>query len=380
VTTDAGTGTTHEPQLAAAAPGPSPAPLSSALNGILLILVMAVLWAGKALFLPIIIAVLLSFLFTPAVRWLASIGLPRLLGAVLVLGLVVGAVAGGVAGLAAPASEWMERLPAALTTVKQRLREVNHRVDRVNQAASQMEDLTAGSAARGRAEAAPASTLAAHVVSSAGGFLAGLLIASIALFFLLASGGIILERMVGLIPALRIDHDPNRLLLGQTAQVDSCMVLRESERLVGLYLRTTIIINFALAAALGAAFWATGLPNPWFWGACAGILNFLPYIGPLVGVPLIAIVGLASLDGIGSALIPPLIYAGFAFVEGNMITPVLLGQRLLMSPIAIFLWMALWGWLWGAAGALIAVPMLVVAKEFCSRIAPLTGIARVIEP
>ncbi len=354
---------------------------AKAATGVLLLMLMATLYIGKALFLPIIIAVMLSFLFAPFVRWLADVGIPRMLGALIVLGLVGGVIGVGAYQLSGPASEWMERLPEALKDVKTKLHSLKHPVDRVNEAAKQVETLTtAKDPGQQVVSMAQPSSLASHVMSSTGEFLAGMLITVIALFFLLATGGVILDRFVALIPALRSDHDPSKMLLGTQPELDSTMVLRESERLVGMFLRTTIVINTALGAVLSLAFWAAGLPNPLLWGVLAGILNFLPYVGPVIGIPIVGLASLVSFDTVTQALGPPLIYAGCACIEGNMITPYVLGRRLEMSPIAIFLWMALWAWMWGAAGALIAVPMLVMVKAFCSRIEELKGFARVIEP
>ncbi len=354
---------------------------AKALTSLLLIALMATLYIGKALFLPVIIAMLLSFLFAPAVRWLHDIGLPRVLGAMMVLLLAGGAIGVGAYELSTPASEWMERLPEALEKVKRKLVAFKDPVDRVKEAAKQVDSLTTGTDAGHPVVSVSApSTLASHVMNSTGEFLAATLITTITLFFLLASGGTILDRLVALIPALRSDHDPSKILLGTQPELDSTMVLRESERLVGMFLRTTILINAALGAVLSVAFWAVGMPSPVLWGVLAGILNFLPYIGPIIGVPIVALAALATFDNNAAAIVPPLIYAVCACIEGNMITPYILGKRLAMSPIAIFLWMALWGWMWGAAGALIAVPLLVMAKEFCSRIEEFKRLARIIEP
>jgi predicted PurR-regulated permease PerM len=272
----------------------------------------------------------------------------------------------------------MERLPDALSQVEHKLRAFKHPVDQVNEAANQVETMTTTRDARQQTvSVAPQSTLAAQVMTNAGQLLVGIFVAGVTLFLLLATGGTILERIVALVPALRPDSQENDLLLG--THLDSTRVLRESERLVGMFLRTTLFINTALALVLGGAFWAVGLPNPIFWGVMAGILNLLPYVGPLLGIPLIGLAALVSYDTVAHALVAPLIYAGCAFVEGNLVTPYIIGRRLALSPIAIFLWMALWAWMWGTAGALIAVPMLVMAKEFCSRIDRLNGFARLVE-
>ncbi|MBA2480736.1 MAG: AI-2E family transporter [Planctomycetes bacterium] len=362
-------------------PRPAKGHNSTSIRGIFLLMLLAVMYIGKALLVPVVAAILLSFLLAPAVRWLSFLRIPRALCAMLILILTIGTLAGGIYLLAAPAQVWMQRLPDDLRHLEERFRSLRKPVDQVNAAAHQMEAMTTNHESGKQVVTLSApSTFASHVMTTGGELLAGLAIVVITLFFLLASGNSILGRLVRMVPSLRADIDPSKLLMGSPHDGDSMMVIQDTERRVGLFLAITTLINASLAAVLTLAFWMVGLPNPLLWGVLAGALNFLPYIGPLIGIPLVAIVSLASFPSLGMALAPPLIYASIAFIEGNFITPYVMGKRLAMSPIAIFVWMAFWGWMWGAAGALIAVPMLVMVKEFCSRIDSLKSIATVIEP
>jgi len=211
------------------------------------------------------------------------------------------------------------------------------------------------------------------------GFLGELFITLVTLFFLLSTGGTLLNRAVVLIPALRRNPYPGRLY--HTSQEnDATVVLRESERQVGMYLRTTLMINAGLATVISGLFWAVNMPNPVLWGVMAGVLNFLPYVGPVIGVVVVFLAGLVTFDTFAQAVVAPLIYVGCAFCEGNLLTPWIMGMRLALSPLAIFLWMMFWGFMWGAAGAIIAVPMLVMVREFCQRIEGLNAVGRLIEP
>jgi predicted PurR-regulated permease PerM len=123
-----------------------------------------------------------------------------------------------------------------------------------------------------------------------------------------------------------------------------------------------------------------GVPNPILWGAMVAILNYAPYIGPAASTIALTIVGLLSFDSVLEALMVPGSFLLITTVEGQFITPMILGQRLLLSPVAIFLSMILWGWLWGVAGALLAVPLLASFKIVCDNLEPLQPISEFLEP
>jgi len=110
------------------------------------------------------------------------------------------------------------------------------------------------------------------------------------------------------------------------------------------------------------------------WGVIAGVFNYVPYVGPLVVVVVLTLVGFMSFDDLGRSLLPPVVYFGIDAVEGYLVTPALLGRRLSLNPVVIFLAVIFWGWLWGVGGALLAVPMLAMFKIFCDEVQPLAAI------
>jgi predicted PurR-regulated permease PerM len=107
------------------------------------------------------------------------------------------------------------------------------------------------------------------------------------------------------------------------------------------------------------------------WGVLATILNFVPYFGPLVGVTILAFVGLLQFDSWAQEMLPPLVYLGLHGLEANFIAPIILGRRLTLNPVVIFLSLMLWGWMWGVVGALTAVPILMAFKIVCEPLKPL---------
>jgi predicted PurR-regulated permease PerM len=158
--------------------------------------------------------------------------------------------------------------------------------------------------------------------------------------------------MIGIMPTFR---DKKRALT----------IAYDVEKDVSRYLFTISLINIAFGIYVGIAMTFVGMPNPILWAVAAFLLNYIPYIGALAGIVMVCLVGLMSFDSLVYSLIAPLLYLFGSIMEGQFITPVFLGRRLELNSVAIFIFIALWSWLWGIVGAIIAVPLLVSIKVFC---------------
>ena len=124
--------------------------------------------------------------------------------------------------------------------------------------------------------------------------------------------------------------------------------------------------------------WLLGLPNPVLWGVMAGFLHFIPFLGALVGISIVTLVAAMTFDGLGAVLAVPAVYFALNVLEEYVILPLVIGKRLLLNPVVVFLWLIFWGWMWGIAGALMAVPLLVIVKIICERVEPLGAISEFI--
>jgi predicted PurR-regulated permease PerM len=198
-----------------------------------------------------------------------------------------------------------------------------------------------------------ANSLASVVTSAA--------ITLILALFLLSSGTLFYEKIIQSFPLL---SDKKRAL----------RVVYDVEREISRYLLTVAIINCSLGLVVGLGLWAIGVPNPMVWGVAAALLNFLPYVGALIGIVTVAVISLVSFQTIGYALVAPLFYFACTIAEGQFLTPLILGRRLELNSVSIFIAMAFWTWLWGAIGTLIAVPLLVVIKVFCDHFESLSHV------
>jgi predicted PurR-regulated permease PerM len=184
----------------------------------------------------------------------------------------------------------------------------------------------------------------------------------ILLYFLLAYDGVFLTKLIKLLPTLA---DKKRAV----------SIASEIETNVSRYLLTVTLINIGLGLTVGTAAGFLGLPNPAMWGAMVAILNFVPYLGALTGIICMTLGAVLSFDSFAYALIFPAVYLLFATLEGNFITPWVMGRSLTLNPVMVLLSLSFWGWMWGIAGIILAVPILAAFKIFCAHIKPIEPIA-----
>jgi predicted PurR-regulated permease PerM len=190
----------------------------------------------------------------------------------------------------------------------------------------------------------------------------GTVLVLILLYFLLAYDGVFLGKLIKLLPTL---SDKKRAV----------SIASEIEGQVSRYLFTVTMINLALGLVVGVTVGFLGLRNPIMWGAMVAVLNFVPYLGALTGIVCITLGAILSFDSLGYALIFPAVYLGFATLEGNFITPWVMGRSLTLNPVMILLSLTFWGWMWGILGIILAVPILAAFKIFCAHIEPMHPLA-----
>lgn len=334
------------------APGLAPgrlAVLRGSVLGLFVLALLGALYVGRAVVLPIILALLLSLLLAPVVRGLRRLRLPRWLASALVVVAVVAGGGGLIYYLAAPAADWMDRAPTSLSRVEAKLRELMAPVEKVSRATEQVERMTDVGGGREREVQVVGQSLSGNLMSLTLSVGSAVVVMLVLLYFLLTSGDSLVRKIAAL----------GRTPEGKHRVVDIARTLEES---ISTYLLTITLINLGLGAAVATALWLLGLPNPILWGTMACLLNFVPYLGAMVGVAVVAVVALLTFDGLGQALLAPLAYLALTSLEGLFVTPTILGQRLTLNPLAIFVGIIFWGWMWGVVGALLAVPVLVSFK------------------
>ncbi len=323
------------------------------LNGMLLLALMYTITLTKALLIPLVLAAFIGLALNPIVAAGARWRLPRWLTAgVLMICLVVG-IGSGIGLLAQPAVGWFHRAPAAIRTFVPKFRSLTQPLEAANRAT---QTLVNGTARPTSSTTAPISISAWDVVSTAPKVLAAILSVMLLVFFFLVYGDTMLRRLVEITPSFAYKRHAVTIVRGFQAEVSR-------------YLLTALLINASLGALTAGMLWAYKVPDALLWGAVAMFANFIPYVGAIFTTAVLAIVSMLYAKDVSlGVFLPALTFAGITAVEGNLITPMVQGRSMRLSPIAILLWLLVWGWLWGIPGALLAVPMLTCAKLICERV------------
>jgi len=330
----------------ATAAGPNPAHWGL---GVLVMLAIAyTFFFASSLLLPVFLALFFAILLRPGVDQLRRLGVPEALAAILIIALALAALGFGVAILSAPLETWIDRIPLLLPEIKLKLRQIMESVEQAQEVTKQIEQ--AASVDDQAATAVVAGPgLAEQAVGGLTAFAITVLATIVLLYFLLANGRRTIGRMLAAI------KDSERRARWET-------VIGQMQMEIGAYLLTVTVINIVLGIAVGVALMALGMPNPILWGVLTALLNFLPYIGPLAMFVIVGVVSLVTFDSWVQIALPLVALTGLTALEGQFLTPSILGKRLTLNPIAVFLSMLFWGWLWGMAGAFLAVPILVAIR------------------
>ena len=325
----------------------------------MLLLWMFILSAVYALYfardfvMPVMLAFLLALMLTPIVRFLKKRGIPEAVSATLLVLMSVMAIVSAGYFLSGPIVQLANDAPEIGRRVTERLSELRHPFEKFMAVSEQVEKVTETTQEPGVQRVVLAQP--GIVSQAAGNLLSAGTTAAITFvlsLFLLASGTMFYEKIVQSFARL---SEKKRAL----------RIVYDVEREISRYLLTVAVINAGLGAAIALGMWALGMPNPAVWGVAAAALNFLPYIGAAATILLVAAISLITFDTLSYALLAPLFVVFCNIVEGQFVTPLVVGRRLEINAVAIFIAVAFWSWLWGFVGALIAVPLLVIFKVFC---------------
>lgn len=339
---------------------------SLALTSILILSVLFTLKIASAFFIPVVLAMLLSFVFAATIRWLEKLWIPAPLGAVVVVGCLVGGISFGVYRLASPALDWMAKLPETARQVERKLRDVKQSVREVTKATQEVDKLTnLESGEKTQKVEVRKPTFGETLLAPTQDFIVGAGMVVVLLFFLLASGDLFLRKLVNLLPHFN-------------EKKTAVEIARQIEQNVSLYLFSITAINAFFGSAIGIAMYFLGMPNPLLWGAMAGLLHFIPFLGSLVGISIVTLVAAITFEEIVAILLVPAAYFSLNLLEEYVVLPLVMGRRLMLNPVIVLLWIFFWAWLWGIPGALMAVPLLSIFKIVCDRFEPLNGLGEFI--
>lgn len=338
---------------------------------------LGTLWWLKPVLIPLALAWLVKVAFTPVVRWARKHGVQPALSAGLIILGGIGALVGTGFLLVGPAEKWMARLPRDIKQLAERVEsmregELERNVEEVKEAIGELAETT-GMAKKDddyplglEVKVDSGSTMTKQFVGKARVVLAQFLLMAVLAFLMLANDRVLLSKWVA---AARTTKGKRRAV----------RAIRAVETHCSRYLLTITVINIILGAGVALVCIALGVPEPFLWGVMATVLNFIPFLGAAIGVVVVLFVGATTSESLLFGMLPALGYLTLTCLEGMLITPMIIGRQIKLSSVVVLTWLILWGWLWGLAGALLALPMLAAIVMMCRHVPEWRPLAELLE-
>ena len=326
------------------------------------------LWAAQGLVLPVLLAMFFALIGNPIIRVLQRLYVPRFVSALLVL--VLGLVGTGLLAqqLIAPASEWIQQVPREMRQLAPKLRDLAKPVREANEAAENIARAAGGDDGEAKPQVVATRPGTYETLTATPRMIAAVLAVVLLTFFFMVYGQSLQRNAIALLP-------------GRQQKKLTVEILQSIEYEISRYVLTISLINGLVGLALAAALYWIGVPGDeaLLWGTMAALLNFAPYVGPLIGILMMLLMGFVAFDDTWHSLLPAVVYLVLHTLEGQIITPIVLGARMALSPLVLILALMVFGWAWGIIGLLLAVPLLVCCKIVLSRIEGLEGWAKLLE-
>lgn len=343
---------------------PSPSP-RVALTGLFILSIIAAIYLARDFLIPVVFAFMIALTFRPAIRRLASYNVPPWAAAtgfatILVVACVLAAyLASG------PISAWVADAPEIQKAFLEKIRNIRSWFGGLLHLTEQIQDATTPDNGEEVQEVVVKESGLPAILATVAGYPANFVFmlsgALVIALFLMASGDLFYEKLVRVLPTF-------------TDKKTALRIVYDVEREVSAYLFTLTAVNAGVAVAVGISFQLLGMPTPYLWALLAFFLNFIPYIGPIAGTALSGLAAIVVFDTIGYALLTPLAYIIIIGIETQFVSPYVLSRRMRINSVAILLALAFWTWAWGIPGIILAVPLLVTLKVFCSHLESLSNV------
>ncbi|WP_158813558.1 AI-2E family transporter [Methylocapsa sp. S129] len=326
-----------------------------ALIGLFLLVLLATLSVARPIVVPVLAALVVGMTIGRPVDIIKRMGFPPWIVAVVVVGITLSALLAGAVLLATPVSDWVARAPGVTTLIKDRLHILARPMSALQEISASLSNM-GGDKSQMAVDVSQGNIIQSVLTFLTPALSEFVLFFGALLFFLLGR-----TRMKGKLVLSLVDRANRLMMLRIIADVESDLAT---------YLMTTTMINLGVGLCTTAIAWGLGVPNAPLWGSLAFFLNYLPYIGPALMAAILLVVGLITFPTLGQSLAPVGLFVGLTIVEGQLFSPALLGKRLELNPLAVFLGIAFWTWLWGPIGAFLSVPLLVIGMVIWRNISP----------
>jgi predicted PurR-regulated permease PerM len=351
--------------------------------------ILYTLYFARSLLMPIVVAILFSLMLSPLVETLKRVRVPRLLSALMLISMLGGPFVLLGIELAAPVEKWMAKLPELSARLSEQLDDFGESLSPEPPAPPVQPKPDTGFSFFGwfgdDEEATPPAApepkrgnslveevkrggieILVTALGTAPAVLAQFALWLILVLFLLIFGPGLYNSAIENSPRVQ-DKRRATVIVGKVRWA------------LSRYILTVTVINAGLGAVTALVLWLLGVEDALLWGALVGLLNYAPYVGPIVAMFMLAIAGAVQYGLNLGCLVPAAVFFFINLVEAQLITPTILGQHMRLNPLVLILWLVIWGWLWGPVGVLLAVPLLVCLKLTASQLHILTPLIRVIE-
>ncbi|OWU69920.1 hypothetical protein ATO3_21805 [Marinibacterium profundimaris] len=333
--------------------------------GIFLIMLVGSAAYARSFLMPVVLAVLLQLVFAPVRRKLARWGIAPGIAAGLIVTTLLSLLLAGAISLSGPVKTWVDRAPMIGFEIREKMDDLREVTEGVQKAAQQVDEITSPREQEEepgvqRVRVEEDTGLLAYALSLPW-VIAQIVFTLILMFFLLASGDMFYEKLVYVLPTFRDKRQ-------------AIQIAYDIERKLSRYLFTITLINACLGMSIGLAMYWFGMPNPILFGVLGFLLNFIPYLGAIIGVGVATMVAFVSLDLAQEALLVGGVYFALTSIEGQFATPYFVGRNLRLNTVVVFLSVTFFAWLWSVVGMLVATPLLVALRTFCEHIPALQGV------
>jgi predicted PurR-regulated permease PerM len=328
-----------------------------AIIGIGFVVAIAALYFARSIVMPVAAAMIIGITLSPIQKYAEKYNVPPILTAAALVLLFCGGISLAITLAAGPLTDWAAKAPELGGTLKAKI----EFLDRPLAMLRELQDALAGVAGGGPKPTVAVETSPTQIAQQA------LIIITPALTELVVFFGTLLFLLVGI---TRIRRQLIVFFSSRDARLTVVRIWNDIEQNLITYLATVTVINIGLGAVTAALLFGLGFPNPVAFGILISVLNYIPYIGAAIFVAILFVVGLIALPTFGGALLAPALFVAIATVEGQFITPAVVGHRLTMSPFLVFLALAFWAWLWGPLGAFLATPFLIISLVVIGHLFP----------
>lgn len=318
------------------------------------LLTIGALYVASDLWVPLMIAALAYLSLRPIEAKLCRVGLPRVLASGVLIVAIFSALGVVVSLLYSPAQRWIDMAPDSIVTIQEKFRSIAEPLTAIDRADETIDEATKPLANDTQrvtvAYENPSLIDETTLINHTGSWLAFVAAVAVLTFFMLSTGDDLLNRLLGILP----DPDSRAEVLDKISDI---------QHSVGRYLAQITCINVALGIAVTGVMWLAGMPTPVLWGVLATLCNFVPYVGPLAATAVVFLAAAGSFDTISRAAMTALLFWLTTAVEGQFVTPAILGKTLKVGPVVVLAAVAFWGFLWGLPGVFLAVPLLIVQRK-----------------